>query len=102
MGWEGPVTWRQFEVWQAWLDMQWNEPSRSDWYLMRVAANVLRAAGDKDATEEKMRLRFVDHGTASAKEGKGGVPPTKQQVERWKSNIARDRLMRMGSVGKKG
>lgn len=27
----------QFQVWQEWLDDQWNEPSRSDFYAMQTA-----------------------------------------------------------------
>lgn len=37
MGWPGPLTHRQYETWQAWLEQQWNEPSRTDHYLMSVA-----------------------------------------------------------------
>lgn len=33
---------RQYLAWLAWLDKQWNEPSRTDYYLMRVAQTVTR------------------------------------------------------------
>jgi hypothetical protein len=51
---------RELRVWLAWLDMQWNRPSRTDWYLMRVASEVIRArARDPGSvTPEKMKLKF--------------------------------------------
>jgi hypothetical protein len=33
---------REYEVWMAWLSNQWNEPSRSDHYLMQIAQEVCR------------------------------------------------------------
>jgi hypothetical protein len=40
LGW-GPLTHREFVTWQAWLDEQWNKPSRTDFYLMRIAYYLL-------------------------------------------------------------
>ena len=37
LGWKGPLTHRQFEAWRAWLQSEWNEPSRTDHYLMMLA-----------------------------------------------------------------
>lgn len=37
MGWDGPMTSRQYEAWQAWLDSEWDVPSRPDWYAMQVS-----------------------------------------------------------------
>lgn len=48
MGWPGPMTHRQFLVWQAWLDKEWNVPSRSDWYAMQTAREVLCSGQDKE------------------------------------------------------
>ena len=62
-------THREYKLWLAWLDRQWNRPSRSDNYLMQVAAeirrvlNLLCVYGSKkrpDAvTLEQVRLKFV-------------------------------------------
>lgn len=30
------ITHREYKVRLAWLEMQWDKPSRSDWYLMRI------------------------------------------------------------------
>lgn len=37
MGWPGPMTGRQFRVWQVWLELQMNRPSRADCYAMQAA-----------------------------------------------------------------
>jgi hypothetical protein len=42
MGWTPYLTHRQFRVWVAWKSLQWNMPSRSDEYLMQVAAECIR------------------------------------------------------------
>jgi hypothetical protein len=36
------TTYRQYLVWMAWLDDQWNHPSREDTYLMQIACEVRR------------------------------------------------------------
>lgn len=34
------VTHREHRLWVEWLSEQWNEPERSDWYLMQIAAEI--------------------------------------------------------------
>lgn len=34
------MTHRQYVTWVAWLELQWNEPSRSDYYTLRVAETM--------------------------------------------------------------
>lgn len=36
MGWSGTMTHRQFIVWKKWLHDEWERPSRSDKYIMRL------------------------------------------------------------------
>lgn len=55
LGWPGPMTHRQFLVWSAWLDEQWNRPDRTDHYLMQVAAEVRRGNAGKKARQVKMQ-----------------------------------------------
>ena len=43
MDWPGPMTHRQYLAWQEWLQLQWNEPDRHDWYLMKIAAILSRS-----------------------------------------------------------
>lgn len=35
-------THRQFLVWDAWLEEQWNRPDRNDHYLMQIAVTIQR------------------------------------------------------------
>lgn len=58
MGWDGPMTERQWAAWQAWLEEEWNVPDRGDHYLMQCAAVSAIAGGDKDATTDKFRMKF--------------------------------------------
>lgn len=60
MGWHGPVTHRQFTGWAAWEAMEYDNPSRSDYYLMLVATRVqqvLASKPDKVKLENQV-LRF--------------------------------------------
>lgn len=41
LGWDGPMSHRQYLAWQEWLREDRNHPSRSDYYLMRVAREVI-------------------------------------------------------------
>ena len=42
MGWPGPMTHRQFAVWQTWLNQQWNVKDKVTYYLMQIAAEARR------------------------------------------------------------
>ena len=53
LGWPGPSTHRQCMAHRAWLDTQWNRPTRSDYLLMRIAQRVLQAASKRP---ERVRL----------------------------------------------
>lgn len=60
MGWDGPLTERQFEAWQWWLRLQWDKPSRTDHELMRLAAginNLIAVQTGKEPPEVK-QLEF--------------------------------------------
>lgn len=58
MGWVGPMTHRQFVVWQLWLSEQWNEPDRSDYYMMQIAHIVASIVSKKKVKFEQFRLKF--------------------------------------------
>ena len=40
-------THREYLMWMEWLDAQWNRPSRTDNYLMLIAAEVRRVLSKK-------------------------------------------------------
>lgn len=69
MGWPGPLTHRQFEAWQAWLDLDMDRPSRTDWYLMQLAAMLAGGIG----TVQLKKGRSVDPG--KLKLSFGGAAP---------------------------
>ena len=60
LGWPGPLTHRQFRTWQAWLQAEWNAPSRTDHYLMLIAQRVLQAAARNpgSVTLDGQRIEF--------------------------------------------
>lgn len=60
MGWPGPMTHRQFGAWQNWLARQLNEPSRSDHYLMQIAAWLKRGLvkEPRSVSDSEFRIRF--------------------------------------------
>lgn len=55
----------------AWLDMQWNRPSRTDYYLMRIAAML----SGKKVKLEDMKVKFKE---TDGKPQPGGL--TRQQL----------------------
>lgn len=68
MGWPGPMTHRQFRAWRAWLDMQWDRPSRTDHYIMQATAESIRPhvkKGTKVKTSD-YRLSFSPDGKRKA------------------------------------
>lgn len=34
---------RQLDIWNAWFDIQWSRPSRTDWYIMQNGFETRRA-----------------------------------------------------------
>lgn len=62
MGWEGPITYRQYRTWNQWFDEQWNQTDKLTEYLIQIAAEVRRANPHyKDAGKvknEDLKLRF--------------------------------------------
>ncbi len=96
MGWDGPMTDRQFQGWNAWLLLQWNRPSRSDHYAMSIATEVRRSyvAEPKKVVMADMRVPFLSQEEAArqrqqeatAKDGKapsdGPRVATKEDVAR--------------------
>lgn len=61
MGWDGPLTHRQYLVWQTWLAGEWNKPSRTDHYLMQIAFYILRSnvTTPKRVLMEDQKIEFI-------------------------------------------
>jgi hypothetical protein len=62
MGWEGPLTHRQLQAWNKWLDEQWNNPSRADWYQMQTSSEIARghAKNPENVNPKKFKLKFEE------------------------------------------
>lgn len=54
------MTHRQYQAWQAWLDMDMDQPDRHDHYLMGVACEVrrTRAENPNEVQPGDLRLEF--------------------------------------------
>ena len=63
------MTHREFLTLQAWLDKQWNRPSRSDYYEMQTACQVARvlAKNPGNIKIEHFKLPFGEEGTREQK-----------------------------------
>lgn len=53
------MTHRQYEVVQAWLEAEWNRPSRSDYYLMQIGCEVLRGRVRKPKSVQMKHLKLA-------------------------------------------
>lgn len=56
MGWTGPTTLRQAHIWDEFLMDEWNRPSRSDHYLMAIAAEIRAVRGMFARSPRPVRL----------------------------------------------
>lgn len=76
LGWPGPITHRQYEMWQLWLDQQWNKPSRTDHYLMQIAMEVRRpnVKGSKNLKMKDFVIKFT------SQDGRVGSKLSKEQA----------------------
>lgn len=80
---------REFETRYEWLKEQWNEPDRTDHYLMQIAQRVIQAAAGRHAgkvTRESQKLGFEFVRQAPTK------PVTVKEVSRrakaqWKARL---------------
>lgn len=61
MGWNGPMTHRQFVVWQMWLNEQLNIPTRDNYYQMQIACEQRRTFSKNPASikMEGFKLTFT-------------------------------------------
>lgn len=69
---------KEMRVTLAWLEMQWDRPNRTDWYLMQIAAEVRRGLVKKpnSVKTENMRIRFV----LSSKRSTPALTPGQQML----------------------
>ena len=89
------MTHREFLTWQAWIDQQWNRPSRSDYYEMQTACQVARvlAKSPGNIKIEHFKLPFGEDGTRQQK-----AEEDKKIAEQAKASWAGVLSMKLGKV----
>lgn len=63
--------WRTIRLMCAHLQRKWNQPSRADYYVMQLSAqvaNMLRKKGARRATVDQMKLKWLFAGDKSSNE----------------------------------
>ena len=85
LGWPGPMTHRQFLLWDLWQREQLNQPSRSDHYLMQIALYILRSNSRRAG-----KLKLEDVRLAFGKPGKGKASrlTPEESKARWLGHVA--------------
>lgn len=80
---------REYLAWMAKFRDEWNEPSRSDYYLMQIAAAVIRM---KKGGLDKLRIPF-QFKDAAAKDGPKMTAETATEIAkaRWSTRLAASR-----------
>lgn len=93
------MTHRQYLTWQAWLADQWNQPSRSDHYLMRIARHCHQAlTTSRSVTEDEEKVVFVfgkdndEKGESKSGPMPGAKPMTKETITAIQKSIWRQRM----------
>jgi hypothetical protein len=75
-------THRQYNAWQEYLDQEWNEPNRTDHYLMQVAELVLRPY-----LEKGVRVKLDDF-KIPFRLRRGATPVNRDEVIQSKKRLA--------------
>lgn len=77
-------THREYRTRSAWLDEQWNQPSRSDQYLMQIAMEVRRVLSKKPNVIQLDHFKLKFQSTEAKPTPKLSVAElTKQSIARW-------------------
>ena len=85
LGWRGPITYRQFLVYEQYEADQMQYPSRTDHYLMAIRLDMRNLTAKVQSTDlEKMRL-------VPKKGGRRSKPVSKELATAW----AKSRWLRM-------
>lgn len=101
LGWSGPMTYRQYLAWQAWIDMEWDRPSRSDWYAMQTAAEVQRGylmnnhLDPSQVREANMKLAFQRSRSAQATLSPDQEAAEEAQFQEWQMQLSKARALAM-------
>lgn len=85
-------THRQMLGWKEWIKNQDNNPSRTDYYIMRIGVEIARIlARDPDSiTLENFKINFVDPVEEAERKKKLAIEKIKTTKNRWREKIALD------------
>lgn len=100
------MTARQWLVWREWMKNDWNDPNRSDWYVMELTAAVKRIFADKpmNVTTESQKQTFtwktVDaDGTIHTEEPQQSSTTKQTEDERNEERDRRNKQYLLGMLG---
>lgn len=82
-------THRQYRLWLAWLDQQWERPDRTDYYLMQIAAEVRKVLA-----KNRKQIEIEHFGIPSTFwdrlfKRKPATPPEQQKVSKAQAAISK-------------
>ena len=91
MGWEGPITNRQLNAWTEWFQEEWNNPSRTDHYLMKIVAELeaARLPKGRSINADGLKINFTF----------GNEKPRKSKRPKPKQKIANQQNMKRVVIG---
>jgi len=81
------MTWRQFTTWTAWTELEWNRPSRSDYYTMQVGATI-EAVNSKKRSRIDLNKRKIKFKSGTSQQPRGLTREQIMELHK-KSAIAR-------------
>lgn len=76
------LTHYQYRICLAWIERDWEEPSRTDYYLMQIAAEVQKSRVKKPAQVDmnKLKLKFQKKGKSTGYSP--ADPKDRQEIDR--------------------
>ena len=84
----------------AWMDLQWNEPSRSDYYLMRVAQRVHQQWNSKTTVEiSDQEIEFTTKKVCQKTPEEEHQERVERSKSTWMSGLRRFASMRKKNSG---
>ena len=98
IGWSPPLTHRQYAAWQAWRELQWDRPTRDNFYQMQTACEVRRGyTRNLNHQPGHLRLQFTQ-----AEQRPVTPPPAEHEAateHEHKANVARSKSRAVRMAG---
>lgn len=81
------MTHRQFITWMAWLDIDWNTPSRSDYYAMQIALEAARQSRKEPEKLELSQFKLEFKSYSAKDKAQSGPHDPKVLMAIWKARL---------------